>query len=214
MKETLTGEKLTFEVFYPHAPERVWRALTDPTALKRWLMPTDFRPRLGHKFRFAEPKADRGEHPIRCEVVELDAPHRLAYTWQSERDAEPTLVIWTLEPVEGGTKVRLEHAAPALAGCLAFHAEVGSNWNNALKTGLPVNLDTTPRRHIGRIHLPAAGANVRCISRSQSVLRVGSGIVLLAPENPSSEILTSDYPNARTPNTLLRRKEQTHATHR
>lgn len=31
--------ELQFEVTYPHTPERVWRALTDPKALAAWLMP-------------------------------------------------------------------------------------------------------------------------------------------------------------------------------
>ena len=46
---------------------------------------------------------------IHCEVVELDKPKRLAYTWQDEITSEPTLVIWTFTTVEGGTQLRLKH---------------------------------------------------------------------------------------------------------
>jgi uncharacterized protein YndB with AHSA1/START domain len=31
--------------FFPHPPEKVWRALTDPELLASWLMPNDFEPR-------------------------------------------------------------------------------------------------------------------------------------------------------------------------
>ena len=40
------------EVFLPHPPEDVWLALTDPQALAEWLMPNNFEPVAGHKFRF------------------------------------------------------------------------------------------------------------------------------------------------------------------
>jgi uncharacterized protein YndB with AHSA1/START domain len=38
--------------FLAHPPARVWRALTDPDLLARWLMPNDFRPEVGHTFTF------------------------------------------------------------------------------------------------------------------------------------------------------------------
>lgn len=47
--------ELLFEVRYPHTPERVWRALTDPKALAAWLMPNDFAPVVGHRFTFRAP---------------------------------------------------------------------------------------------------------------------------------------------------------------
>jgi uncharacterized protein YndB with AHSA1/START domain len=99
------------DVVLPQPPERVWRAITDARALAKWLMPNDFRPRLGHRFRF-RPKRDRAAEDrsvIQCEVVELDAPHRLAYTWRESSAEAPDLVTWVLEPVEAGTRVRLEH---------------------------------------------------------------------------------------------------------
>src|SRR5260370_5600951 len=40
------------EVFLPHPPEDVWLALTAPQALAEWLMPNNFEPVVGRKFRF------------------------------------------------------------------------------------------------------------------------------------------------------------------
>jgi uncharacterized protein YndB with AHSA1/START domain len=40
------------ERVYPHPPQAVWKALTDPKALSVWLMENDFQPRVGHRFRF------------------------------------------------------------------------------------------------------------------------------------------------------------------
>ena len=38
------------ERFYPHPPEDVWAAISDPHALAEWLEPNDHRPVVGHKF--------------------------------------------------------------------------------------------------------------------------------------------------------------------
>jgi uncharacterized protein YndB with AHSA1/START domain len=164
--------RMSFDAFYPHSPERVWRALIDPAALARWLMPTDFRPRLGHRFQFRD-RSGRGKsqilraETILCEVVALDAPRRLAYTWQSERDQEPTLVTWTLEPVDGGTRLQLVHTVCSGPQTLIFRMQAGANWQAALNVGLPTALDlawSRPRR-LGLILLPNASETVRCVSR-------------------------------------------------
>jgi uncharacterized protein YndB with AHSA1/START domain len=34
--------------YLAHPPEKVWRALTEPDLIARWLMPCDFRLEVGH----------------------------------------------------------------------------------------------------------------------------------------------------------------------
>ena len=103
------------EVTYPYPPDRVWEALTEPTALARWLFPNDFRPIVGHCFTFRLPDNGSDAERIACEVVELDALHRLAFTWLDRADRPATLVTFTLQPVAGGTHLRLEHSGFTLA---------------------------------------------------------------------------------------------------
>lgn len=96
------------DVVYPRPPEHVWRALTNPDTLAKWLLPNDFAPRLGYRFTFRD-----GRRRIHCEVTALDEARRLTYTWQ--RGQEPlSVVTWTLEPVQDGqaTRVRLTHTGP------------------------------------------------------------------------------------------------------
>jgi uncharacterized protein YndB with AHSA1/START domain len=38
--------------YLPHPPARVWKALTDPDLMARWLMPNDFKLAIGHDFTF------------------------------------------------------------------------------------------------------------------------------------------------------------------
>ncbi|NEQ25069.1 MAG: SRPBCC domain-containing protein [Microcoleus sp. SIO2G3] len=97
------------EVFYPYPPERVWQVLTNRRALAAWLMDNDFEPRVGHKFCF-QPNLQQGiEEAIHCEVIELNEPRSLSYTWRGGFIGKPTIVTWTLLPVNGGTQLQLEH---------------------------------------------------------------------------------------------------------
>lgn len=109
MPDAPTQVKLN--VFYPQPPHKVWRALTDRKILARWLMPNDFEPRRGHRFRF-QPRTRRdGPEPIHCEVVEIESPRRLVYTWRPASSATSSQMTWTLDPVEGGTRLTLMHSA-------------------------------------------------------------------------------------------------------
>lgn len=97
------------EVFYPYPPQQVWQVLTNRRALAAWLMDNDFEPRVGHKFRFQTRSLPGLDGTIDCEVIELDEPRRLCYTWQDSLMRQPSIVTWTLEPADGGTRLQLEH---------------------------------------------------------------------------------------------------------
>lgn len=91
---------LTLEAFYPDPPERVWRALTDAGALSRWLMPTDFRPQIGFRFKFTGSGHKRQE-TIESVVLDVERGKRLMYTWDDGEDDAPGIVSWTLKPKDG-----------------------------------------------------------------------------------------------------------------
>jgi uncharacterized protein YndB with AHSA1/START domain len=94
---------IKLEATYPFPPEKIWRAITDKRALSVRLMPNDFQASVGHKFQF-KVKPQRGWRGIvDCEVLEVDEPRRLSYSWQGEPKQKPTVVTWTLEPVAEGT---------------------------------------------------------------------------------------------------------------
>ena len=108
MTETVA---LDFELKSPI--ERVWHALTDSATLSRWMLfkSNDFKPVVGHVFQFREAPGWTGA--VDCEVIEVDEPHRLAYTWVSggEGNQHSTVVAWTLTEVEGGvTRLHLEQS--------------------------------------------------------------------------------------------------------
>ena len=131
---------LKYERFYPHSPQRVWQALTDSRALADWYMPNDFLPVLGHKFRFEAEPAPGFDGLLYCEVVEVDEPHKLAYTFRGGTMQNKTLVTWTLTTQNGGTLVRLEHSGFTGLSDVAVAGIIDTGWQGFL-TQLPVTLD-------------------------------------------------------------------------
>ena len=100
---------LNLDVVYPHQPQRVWEVLTDSRALAAWLMENNFEPRLGHRFQFKHTTLPGTDVTIECEVIELDEPRLISYTWKDSLMCQPSIVTWVLEPVEDGTRLRLQH---------------------------------------------------------------------------------------------------------
>ncbi len=92
-------------VDYPHPRERVWRALTTREALAQWLMPNDFVPQVGHRFEFRTDPAPGFDGIVRCEVLELDPPRRMVWSWRG--GSIDTRVTFELEARgEGATRLR------------------------------------------------------------------------------------------------------------
>ena len=126
---------IRFEAVYPYPPERVWRAITDPEELARWLMPNDFAPRLGHKFQFKTKPAAGFDGIVRCEVIELEMPRRVAYTWSGGK--LESVVSFTLEPVAQGTRLVLEHSGKGLDGTSELFTLLSRGWQSMIEEKLP-----------------------------------------------------------------------------
>ena len=96
----------------PVPPDRVWHALTDPTALAAWFWPPRMAPtadtdvRAGGRYHIA---ASSPRMAVSGEYVELEPPKRLAFTWQWDGEAEQTLVTIGLAANDAGTELTLTH---------------------------------------------------------------------------------------------------------
>lgn len=129
---------LKLERVYPYPPERVWRALTSAEALAEWLMPNDFEPRVGHKFQFRAKPGAGWDGIVNCEVLEVDEPRRLSYSWRN--NFIDTVLTFTLEPTAGGTRLYLTQTG--FDGVKAFMVSLimGSGWKSMLRKSLPAAL--------------------------------------------------------------------------
>ena len=138
--------EIRIEQEYPFPPERVWQALTDRASLSAWLMPNDFEPRLGHRFQFRAKPMPGWRGFVECEVIEIDPPHRLAYTWLGDADwKEPTVVRWTLEPTETGTRLLMEHTNLQEPWGRELQAMLSQGWKAMVETRLRGVLNQPPR---------------------------------------------------------------------
>jgi uncharacterized protein YndB with AHSA1/START domain len=105
---TPATRSVVIEKEWPHAPEKIWRALTDGSLIKQWLLDNDFAPVVGHKFTFRAPPMPNWSGIIDCQVLIVEPNKRLSYSWNS-MGLEST-VAWTLVATEGGTLVRMEQS--------------------------------------------------------------------------------------------------------
>jgi uncharacterized protein YndB with AHSA1/START domain len=105
------------EVFISAPRERVFEALTDPKQAVQWWGQSDryhltefnIDPRVGGKWSTSGGSVNMGDINVHGEVLELDRPCRLAYTWISSWLPKTTTVVWELENQSGGTIVKVTH---------------------------------------------------------------------------------------------------------
>jgi len=137
---------LRLERVFPQAPERVWRALTDRRALGQWLMETDFEPVLGHRFTFRAKPRPGWDGVTYCEVIELEPPRRVAYTWRGGAgEGQPltldTIVRFTLVPEGSGTRLILEHTGFSGLKSVLVSFMLKSGWSRMLARRLGPVID-------------------------------------------------------------------------
>jgi uncharacterized protein YndB with AHSA1/START domain len=109
--ETLT---VIVEREIPFPPEKIWRALTQPHLIEEWLMKSDFKPAVDHRFSF---RADWGS--VDCQVMSIEDGKTLSYTWVAM--GLDSVVTWTLTPSGTGTLLRMEQSGFRPDQKQAFH---------------------------------------------------------------------------------------------
>lgn len=103
-----TTRSVVIEKELPYPPEKIWRALTEGSLIKEWLMDNDFEPVVGHKFKFRSTPVPNWNGVIESEVQVVEPNKRLSYTWGTL--GMESVVVWTLVATSGGTLVRMEHS--------------------------------------------------------------------------------------------------------
>jgi uncharacterized protein YndB with AHSA1/START domain len=128
-------------VTYPHPVDRVWAALTSSEALAAWFMPNDFKPVVGHRFTFrTRPARAMGfDGIVRCEVLELDPPSRMVWSWAGGNI--DTTVTFTLEESAGGTTLRMHQVGFDGLGAQLTRRILASGYTRILGQRLPAYLD-------------------------------------------------------------------------
>src|SRR5687768_13950732 len=97
-------ESLSFELALPHAPEKVWRALTDPALLAEWLLPVvGLKLEPGAAFTLKSQPQPGWDGTVSCRLLEIEEQRRLSWKWVVG-DID-TIVTFTLTPTDSGTRL-------------------------------------------------------------------------------------------------------------
>lgn len=108
IEQSTATRSVVIERELPHAPEKVWRALTESSLIAEWLMANDFQLAVGHRFSFRAAPVPGWNGIIECEVQVVEPHTRLAYSWGTM--GMENAVTWTLTPTEGRTHLRMEQS--------------------------------------------------------------------------------------------------------
>ncbi|WP_085993391.1 SRPBCC family protein [Oceanobacillus senegalensis] len=83
---------------------KVWDALTNSETLAQWVMENNFKPIVGYKCQFRNDEIDL---IVDSEVLVVDEPYKLSYTWVS--GPLNTIITWTLRQEGDITYLHLDH---------------------------------------------------------------------------------------------------------
>ena len=110
---------LALDRHYPVAPEKVWRAWTDPEAVKKWWGPGGPQPvavaeldvRVGGRFRIVFGGAEGGDHEVRGVYREVVPNRKLVFTWTwpNSTPERESLVTIEFKATGGGTELVFRH---------------------------------------------------------------------------------------------------------
>ena len=110
---------LTLSRSYPVAPEKVWRAWTDPEAVKRWWGPGGVQPvslarldvRVGGRFRIVFGGAEGKDHEVQGVYKEVVPNRKLVFTWTwpNSTPERESLVTIMFRAVDRGTQLDFLH---------------------------------------------------------------------------------------------------------
>lgn len=150
--QTDSRDIIVDEVF-PHAPEVVWKTLTTPELMARWLSmtPIGFEPRPGNRFTYQTTPAGAWDGVIQCEVLEVIPNERLVYTWRGGHEANvgygsrlETVVTWTITKADGGARVRLVHSGFRMPRNATAFKNMSEGWKKVVQNVSALAAQTSP----------------------------------------------------------------------
>ena len=137
----INARAIVVDAVFPHAPEIIWKTLTSSDLMGRWLRmaPSNFEPIVGSRFTYQTSPAGAWSGVIECEVLEVVPNKIFAYSWKGGHEGNAgygspldTIVTFTLEEVEGGTRLRLVHSGFVLPKNDTAFRNMSGGWSKVV----------------------------------------------------------------------------------
>ena len=98
----------TFEL----TPAELWHVLTDPEKMRGWFFMEmeDFEPRVGFETKFTI-EHDLKPYTHQWKITEVEPEKRITYDWTYEGVAGRGVVLFEIEPNDGGSKLTVTNSA-------------------------------------------------------------------------------------------------------
>ena len=134
-------QQIVVDDVFPHAPETIWKTLTDGELMGRWLgmTPTGFEPVKGRRFTYQTTAAGAWDGVIHCEVLEVIPNQHLAYSWRGGHEGNTgygsrldTVVTFMLSKTENGTRLSLVHSGFVLPQNEIAFTNMGGGWKKVV----------------------------------------------------------------------------------
>lgn len=103
-------DSIAFEFELSHAPEKVWRALTNPALLAEWLLPVveqELKLEPGTAFTLKTQPHPGWDGTVHCRLLEIETHKKIRYAWVVAGMDLDTVVTFTLTPSGAGTRMSL-----------------------------------------------------------------------------------------------------------
>ncbi len=135
------AREIVVDELFPHAPETIWKTLTSGELMGRWLgmAPSGFAPVVGKCFTYRTTPAGKWDGTIQCEVLEVIPNERFVYSWRGGHEENvgygaplDTIVTFTLEPADGGTRLRLVHSGFVLPRNDSAYRNMSGGWSQVV----------------------------------------------------------------------------------
>lgn len=132
--------KIVVDEIFPHAPETIWKTLTDDTLMGRWIMePKGFAPVVGNRFTYQTTPAGAWDGTIHCEVLRVVPNELFSYAWKGGDAGNvgygaplDTVVTFTLTEVAGGTRLHLVHEGFVLPRNDSAYEKMSNGWQKVI----------------------------------------------------------------------------------
>ncbi|KEK24517.1 SRPBCC family protein [Bacillus gaemokensis] len=100
MEQQNTLQDIKQTVIFEASIQKVWNKVSTAEGIAAWFMPNDFEAKVGHEFHVQSPFG-----PSPCKVLEIDEPHRVSFSW----DTDGWVVSFVLKDLGDKTEFTLIH---------------------------------------------------------------------------------------------------------